>query len=351
MVVVFGQLPARRRGRTLKMMGIGLAVADLPRRHDRPHGARAGDDGAARRPQLVDAEVARPDRAEAQRGGPSRRPDVAADGGADGGPSAPVSSAATDGTGGAGVTARPTIGRCGYGENPCRAPSSSDRAPTAWPAASGARPAPGVDGRGGRGRADDRRRHRARRSSTLPGLLHDECSAFHPSGVASPFFTLDRRRPRAARLALAVAGDRVRPSARRRPGRRAAPFGVGHRPASSAPTARPVAADVRPADRAPRRRRRRHLPPDPARATAPACASPVRARRAATGNAVRPALARPTRPAPLFAGVAAHAIHPLRRPLDRVVRPDARRDRSRLRRWPVAEGVIRGRSPPALAAI
>ena len=36
------------------------------RRHDRPHGPRAGDDGAARRPQLVDPEVARPDPAEHQ---------------------------------------------------------------------------------------------------------------------------------------------------------------------------------------------------------------------------------------------------------------------------------------------
>ncbi|MCF8608428.1 FAD-dependent oxidoreductase, partial [Gordonia sp. HY442] len=31
--------------------------------------------------------------------------------------------------------------------------------------------------------------------STVPGLLHDDCSAFHPTGVASPFFTsLDLQR-------------------------------------------------------------------------------------------------------------------------------------------------------------
>src|SRR4029453_8343627 len=30
---------------------------------------------------------------------------------------------------------------------------------------------------------------------TLPGLLHDECSAFHPTGVASPFLrSLDLQR-------------------------------------------------------------------------------------------------------------------------------------------------------------
>src|SRR5690349_7339077 len=30
---------------------------------------------------------------------------------------------------------------------------------------------------------------------TLPGLLHDDCAAFHPTGVASPYFkTLDLER-------------------------------------------------------------------------------------------------------------------------------------------------------------
>ena len=43
-----------------KMFGIGLAAADLHRRHPRPDGAGAGDDGAARRPQLVAAALARP---------------------------------------------------------------------------------------------------------------------------------------------------------------------------------------------------------------------------------------------------------------------------------------------------
>ena len=35
--------------RVLKLFGLGLAVGDLHRRHHRPHGARARDDGAARR--------------------------------------------------------------------------------------------------------------------------------------------------------------------------------------------------------------------------------------------------------------------------------------------------------------
>ena len=43
------------------------------RRHRRAHGAGAGHDGAARRPELVAAPLARPDPAEAQRRGPRRR--------------------------------------------------------------------------------------------------------------------------------------------------------------------------------------------------------------------------------------------------------------------------------------
>ena len=49
MVVRLRQLRARRRPASIKLFGLGLAVADLHRRHRRPHGARAGDDGAARR--------------------------------------------------------------------------------------------------------------------------------------------------------------------------------------------------------------------------------------------------------------------------------------------------------------
>ena len=40
--------------RQLKLFGLGLAIAVLTRRHHRPHGPRPGDDGAARRQELVD---------------------------------------------------------------------------------------------------------------------------------------------------------------------------------------------------------------------------------------------------------------------------------------------------------
>ena len=53
--------------RQLKLFGLGLAIAVLIDATDRPHGPRAGDDGAARRSQLVAAQVARPDPAEDQR--------------------------------------------------------------------------------------------------------------------------------------------------------------------------------------------------------------------------------------------------------------------------------------------
>ena len=55
--------------RNLKLFGLGLAVAVLRRRHVGPHGPGAGDDGAARRQELVVPEVARPDPAEDQRRG------------------------------------------------------------------------------------------------------------------------------------------------------------------------------------------------------------------------------------------------------------------------------------------
>ena len=52
---------------------------------------------------------------------------------------------------------------------------------------------------------------------TLPGVLHDDCAAFHPTGVASPFLrTLGLER---FGLHLAVARGRPRPPAGRRPRR------------------------------------------------------------------------------------------------------------------------------------
>ena len=60
MFCVFGAF-ALGDDRALKLFGLGLGVAVLIDATDRPHGARPGDDGAARRPQLVDPHVARPD--------------------------------------------------------------------------------------------------------------------------------------------------------------------------------------------------------------------------------------------------------------------------------------------------
>ena len=49
---------------------------------------------------------------------------------------------------------------------------------------------------------------------TLPGLLHDDCSAVHPLAVGSP--ALRVARPRAPRARVGLAGGRPRPPARRR---------------------------------------------------------------------------------------------------------------------------------------
>ena len=82
--------------RALKMFGLGLAIAVLIDATDRAPGARAGHDGAARRPQLVDPQVARSHPAEDRRRGPSpprrRRADGAAAtaSGAPGGPGGPA---------------------------------------------------------------------------------------------------------------------------------------------------------------------------------------------------------------------------------------------------------------------
>ena len=76
------------------------------------------------------------------------------------------------------------------------------------------------------GRRGDRARGRRRRSAaarapselTVPGVLHDDCSAVHPMavGLAVP----ELARPRAPRARVALAGGRPRPSARRRQRRR-----------------------------------------------------------------------------------------------------------------------------------
>ena len=52
---------------------------------------------------------------------------------------------------------------------------------------------------------------------TLPGFVHDVCSAIHPLAAVSPFF--QRRRPRPPRARAVGARGRSRPPARRRPGR------------------------------------------------------------------------------------------------------------------------------------
>ena len=54
---------------------------------------------------------------------------------------------------------------------------------------------------------------------TVPGVVHDHCSAFHPMGVGSPFWK--EIEPPTLRADLEMAGDRLRASARRRHRRRA----------------------------------------------------------------------------------------------------------------------------------
>ena len=76
MVFVFGSF-LLENDRTLQAVRHRPGAGDPPRRHHRPHAARAGHDGAARRPQLVAAEVARPAHPEHRRRGhtPTRSSD------------------------------------------------------------------------------------------------------------------------------------------------------------------------------------------------------------------------------------------------------------------------------------
>ena len=68
----------------------------------------------------------------------------------------------------------------------------------------------------------------------VPGLVHDHCSAVHPIAAASPFLAeLDLA---ARRAHVAATGGRLRPSARRRFGRRAVPIDRSDRRRRSAPT-------------------------------------------------------------------------------------------------------------------
>jgi phytoene dehydrogenase-like protein len=148
---------------------------------------------------------------------------------------------------------------------------------------------------------------------TIPGLLHDECSAFHPSGLASPFFTsiaadLERHglRWRWPEIEFAHPLDGGRAAVLHRSvsatagelGRDGAAWQRTFGPLSEH-LADVVAGTFRPILQVPRH--------------------PVRLARFGLG-ALQPATLYARRwhtdeARALFAGVAAHAIHPLRRPL------------------------------------
>ncbi len=68
MVVVFGSF-VLEDDRTVEAVRPRPGAGRPARRHRRPHAARAGDDGAPRGQELVDARVARPDHPEAERRG------------------------------------------------------------------------------------------------------------------------------------------------------------------------------------------------------------------------------------------------------------------------------------------
>ena len=71
MVVVFGSF-LLENDRVAQADGHRPGHRDPARRHHRPHAARAGHDGAARRQELVAAPLARPDPAQHRRRGPRR---------------------------------------------------------------------------------------------------------------------------------------------------------------------------------------------------------------------------------------------------------------------------------------
>ena len=164
---------------------------------------------------------------------------------------------------------------------------------------------------------------------TLPGFLHDICSAIYPLAVGTPFFR--QPPPRTARAALDPPPCSAGPPVRRRHGGRARQGVRGDRRELRRGRGRPrLGAPVRPVlrrlDGAARR------PPRPARLAPPPV--PHGPLRAASGCAARPAWRR--------AGSAASRPRPVRRPRrpllpaarsdpHRRLRADARRHRPRRR--------------------
>ena len=147
---------------------------------------------------------------------------------------------------------------------------------------------------------------------TLPGLLHDDCSAAHPMAVGVPF--LRSLGAGAARARVGLAGGRPGPPARRRQRGRllrsidATAAGLGEDGARWRAVFGPPAAGVRRAHRGHLAARSLHLPRHPLRLTR--FGLPRGDARDAAGRAFETPEAKA-----LFGGVAAHAFSPLNRPM------------------------------------
>ena len=117
---------------------------------------------------------------------------------------------------------------------------------------------------------------------TLPGLIHDDCSATHPLVVESP--ALRRPRARAPRPRVGLARGRPRPSPRRR---QRAPLMVRSIEETAAGLGSPAGrleAGLRPLLGGLRRAQRGHPAAGPAPAPAPDPARPLRAPGGAAGD-------------------------------------------------------------------